>query len=172
MKPSAIDVARALLDKNLLGAALGDLAPWSIWLAVLRAAFGLPLTAEELTTFRMVAGDRSPPRQRVRELWAMVGRRGGKSRMAAALAVYQARFVKHQLARGEVGFVLVLAACQAQARIVFDYIRGFLSASPVLKQEIDSVTATEIRLQSGVVIATHANQLSLDPRPHAPSLRF
>ena len=68
--------------------------------------------------------------------------------MAAALAVYQACFVKHQLARGEVGYVLVLAASQAQARIVFDYVRGFLSASPVLKQEIDSTTATEIRLQA------------------------
>ena len=36
-----IGIDRALLDKNLLGAALGDTASWSQWLAVLRAAFGL-----------------------------------------------------------------------------------------------------------------------------------
>ena len=36
-----IGIDRALLDKNLLGAALGDTASWSRWLSVLRAAFGL-----------------------------------------------------------------------------------------------------------------------------------
>jgi phage terminase large subunit-like protein len=38
------------------------------------------------------------PIKRVRELWCIIGRRGGKSRMAAALACYFALFVKHKLA--------------------------------------------------------------------------
>ena len=53
--------------------------------------------------------------------------------------------------------MLVLAASRDQAHVVFDYIRGFLEASPVLRQEIDVITASEIRLKSGVVIAIHAN---------------
>jgi type 1 fimbriae regulatory protein FimB/type 1 fimbriae regulatory protein FimE len=36
-------IDRALMDSNLLGAALGDGASWSTWLAVLRAAFALPM---------------------------------------------------------------------------------------------------------------------------------
>ena len=36
----AITIDAALADENLLGAALGPVAPWSTWLAVLRAAFG------------------------------------------------------------------------------------------------------------------------------------
>ena len=77
--------------------------------------------------------------------------------MAAGLAVYQACFVPHNLARGEVGHVLVLAASRDQAKLVFQYALGFLESSPVLRQEIESVTRSEIRLRSGIVIGTHAN---------------
>jgi hypothetical protein len=123
-----LTVDHALLDKHLLGAALGDAAPWDTWMSVLRAAFGLPLDEAQRATFHQVAGERGPPAQRVRELWAVIGRRGGKSRMAAALACFQAAFVKHQLARGEVGYVLVLAANRDQARVVFDFVTGQLVA--------------------------------------------
>ena len=82
---------------------------------------------------------------------------GGKSRMAAAIATFQAVFVHHKLAAGEVGYVFVLAASRDQARVVHDYVKGFFEASPVLRQEIETVTASEIRLKSGVIVATHAN---------------
>jgi Terminase large subunit, ATPase domain len=152
-----ITVDHALTDQKLLGAALDDPTPWRTWLSVLRAAFGLPLTTDQQAIFNQVAGERTPPKKRVREFWCLIGRRGGKSTMAAALAVYQAAFVKHNLARGETGFVLVLAASRDQARVVFDHARAFLQSSPVLRQEIESVTRNEIRLKNGIVIATHAN---------------
>jgi Terminase large subunit, ATPase domain len=152
-----ITIDRALTDRALLGAALGDPTPWQTWLTVLRAAFGLSLDENQRATFHQVAGERGPPAKRVRELWCLTGRRGGKSRIAAALAVYQACFVKHALAHGEVGHVLVLAASRDQAKVVFDYVKAFLDTSPVLRQEIDSITATEIRLRNSISIGTHAN---------------
>ena len=156
-KPSGIDINRALLDPNLLGAALGNPSTWSRWLAVLRAAFALDMSDADLALFKEVAGDRNPPDQRVDELWFTVGRRSGKSRVAAALACYAALLVPRPLAHGEVGVVLVLAASQDQARVVFNYTIGFLRASPVLAREIISNTATEIRLRNGNTIAIHAN---------------
>ena len=152
-----ISIARALNDPKLLGAALGDIGPWRTWIAVLKAAYGLPLDEADLKTFHAVAGDRDPPSRRVRELWAIVGRRGGKSRMAAALAVFQACFAKHDLAVGEVGHVLVLAASRDQAKVVFEYVRGFFTSSKILRQEVATITAQEIRLRNGVIISTHAN---------------
>src|SRR5262245_37235691 len=143
MTPVAID--RALFDPKLLGAELGDGASWQTWRTVLRAAFGLELNREDARAFASVAGGRAPPSKRVRELWAIVGRRGGKSRMAAALAVYFACFVKHRLSGGEVGMVLVLAATTDQARVVFNYALDFLQKSPVLRHEIESTTRSEIR---------------------------
>jgi hypothetical protein len=143
--------------KHLLGAALGDMVTWSTWLVVLKAAFGLPLDSAEQRVFADVAGGRKPPMSRVRELWAVVGRRAGKSRVAAAVACFLALFVKHNLAKGEVGMVLVLAASQAQARTVFSYIRGFIEASPALAREVSGMTREAIELKNGITIAVHSN---------------
>ena len=153
----------ALSDRQLLGAALGDPTSWTTWLAVLRASFGLPLSDEQREVFATVAGDRPPPTSRVREFWCIAGRRSAKSRMAAALGVFLACFMKYRLAAGETGTVLVLAASQDQAKVVFNYARAFLTESPVLRQEIDSITASEIRLRNGIVIAIHSNSFRTIP---------
>jgi hypothetical protein len=152
-----IDIDRALADRNLLGAALGDLTPWKVWRVVLKAAFALGLgTDEERAIFEEISGGRPPPAKRVRELWAIVARRGGKSRMAAAIGVYLALFVPRNLAPGEVGEVTIIAATREQATVVFRYVVGFLQASPVLRQEIEVVTQHEVRLRGNVVLSTRA----------------
>src|SRR5262245_8401732 len=152
-------IDRALTDRRLLGAALdGDLASWQTWLCVLRAAFGLLRDdADELATFHRVAGERAPPSRRVRELWCVVARRAGKSRMAAALAVFLALFQRHKLAKGEIGHVLVLAATADQAKTVFEYAAGFIESSEALRREVHSITAHEIRLANDVIIGVHVN---------------
>jgi terminase large subunit-like protein len=144
------------LAPNLLGAALGDMLTWQTWRTVLKACFGLALNRDEARAFESVAGSRAPPTQRVRELWAIVGRRGGKSKVAAALAVFFALFTAPRLSIGEVGMVLVLAASRDQAAVVFNYIRGFFDASPILKREVANVTASEITLRNGIVISVHS----------------
>jgi hypothetical protein len=150
-------IDRALTHRDLLGAALGDPSSWSMWLAVLRAGFGLPLTGADRELFTAVSGDRPPPTQRVRELWCLVGRRGGKSRIAALIACYIALFTEPKLAPGETGVVVVLAASQEQAGVVFAYCKAALLSSPTLKREIDGVTRTEIRLKNGTTICVAAN---------------
>lgn len=149
----------ALTDTALLGAALGDLEPWRAWRTILKAAFALPLDDAEAELFHAIAGGREPPQERVSELWVIAGRRGGKSRMAAALGVYIAAFLNHRakLAQGEIGHVLVLSPSRAQARTVKGYAEGFMQASPILRQEIEGLTADEIRLVGNVCIATHPN---------------
>ena len=66
-----IAVDRAVTDRNLLGAALGDATSWQTWLAVLRAAFALPLSDSDAERFSRAAGARAPPTRRVRELWCV-----------------------------------------------------------------------------------------------------
>jgi hypothetical protein len=150
-------IDRTLLDGRLLGASLGPVATWLTWFVVLKAAFALSLTDDERKLFAAVAGDRRPPRSRTRELWCLVGRRGGKSRIAALVATYIALFTKPRLAPGETGVVLVLAASAEQAQVVFGYAKAALTSSPVLRREIDSVTRTEIRLKNGTTICVVAN---------------
>ena len=140
----------------LLGAALGDRTSWSRWISILRAAFALPMTNKDCAAFREVAGDRVPPNKRVDELWCVVGRRSGKTRMAAAISTYIGAVEQHKLAPGEVGYVLLLSASRDQAKVAYDYVLGFLHSSPILRQQIESITASEVRLKGSVIIGVHA----------------
>jgi hypothetical protein len=151
-----MQIDQALRDPALLGAGLGDVGTWAPWLAILKAAYGLRLTEDELSFYKSVSGARVAPVAPVSELWPIIGRRSGKSRVAAAVATWTA-LQNHRLAPGETGHVLCLSASRAQARTIFKYCLGFLEAAPMLAREVESVTQEEIRLRSGVVIATHVN---------------
>ena len=76
--------------------------------------------------------------------------------MAAAISVYIGAIEQHRLASGEVGYVLLLAASRDQARVAFDYVLGFLRSSPILRQQIVSVTASEVRFKGNIIIGVHA----------------
>ena len=152
-----MNIDRAFRDKRLFAAALGNLDTWQVWLTVLCAAFALPLTAEQLQIFAAISGGRLPPTKQVRELWCVCGRRSGKSRTAALLAVFIALFLKHRRAPGERPMELVIAGSVDQAATVFSYVRGFIEASPSLAREAVAIKRHEIELGNGVVIAVHAN---------------
>jgi Terminase large subunit, T4likevirus-type, N-terminal len=152
-----LGIDEALASPRLLGAALGPLDSWMVWSVALKAAFGLPLDELDRRIFRAIAGDRDLPKRRVQELWAVAGRRSGKSRVAAAIAIYLALFVKHKLAPGEKGMVLVIAGTTDQAGVVFDYMRGFIEASPALAREVRAFKQREIVLGNGIVIGVHSN---------------
>ena len=152
-----VEIDRALADVRMLGAGLGSLETWQTWLVALKAAFALPLTDEERELFRAIAGERGLPKHRVRELWCVAGRRSGKSRMAAAVAIFLALFQKHRLSPGEKGMCLVPAGTVDQARVVFNYVHGFLEASPALQREVVAVKRHEIELRNGITIGVHPN---------------
>ena len=118
-----------MLDERLLGHALGEPASWSAWLAVLRGAFGLPLSEAQAGVFHELAGGRAPPSARPRELWLIAGRRSGKSRMAGALAAYTACLGGQRASRGETGYVLTIAPSVDQAKLVHGYARAFIEES-------------------------------------------
>src|SRR5947209_4930961 len=84
---------------------------WWGWKVILKAASAEPLSAEELAFFRSVAGGRDPPTKRVKELWLIVGRRGGKDSVASVIVAHVAALFSDQdrLRPGERALVLCLA---------------------------------------------------------------
>jgi hypothetical protein len=152
-----ISIIEAMTDLQLFGATLGPAPTWKTWQVALKAAHGIELNRDDARAFASIAGNRQPPLRRVRELWCVLGRRSGKSRIAALIACYLAVFVKYpKLAPGEVGHVLVLAASKSQAQAVFRYCEAFLTQSPILKTLVEEVLAEEIRLTNGLVISVHS----------------
>jgi hypothetical protein len=154
MTPST-SIRDALADPNLLGNVLaGD--SWRAWRVLMIAAMGEELTDDERETFKQLTGRAHEPLQRVEELAAVVGRRGGKSRAMATLAVYIAGLCEHPLVRGEKGVLLCVAPDSRQASIVLDYATAAFEASPILRQLIANRTADALELTNGIAIEVRA----------------
>ncbi len=149
-------ILQALDDPQLLAPRFRN---WhgDAWRAFLSALFALPMTEAQLETFRACTGRQDAPTAPAREAWVPVGRRGGKSRMAALVAVYLAAFRDYSgiLAAGEVGTLPVVAADRRQARVVFGHITGLLDETPMLAQLVVHRTAESIELSTRVRIEIH-----------------
>jgi hypothetical protein len=152
--PTILD---ALDDPHLLGAGFRDAGSWARWRVALAAMFQLPMTAEDAAVYREHTDRTTLPVAPAREGWFIVGRRGGKSRIAAAVAVYLATFRDYTalLAPGERGTLPIIAADRQQARTVFRYVSGLLDGSPMLSRLIERQTADAIDLTNNVTIEVH-----------------
>lgn len=152
-----VTLRAALDDPDLLGHALPG-ESWSGWRALLLASRGEELTEDELEAFTRLTGRAEPPAEPVEELWAVVGRRGGKTRAAAALSCYLACLIDYSdvLAPGERGTLPVLAVSQRQAGRCFNAVHGLLQASPKLSQLIQAASKETIELTTGCDIEVGA----------------
>src|SRR5262245_50535445 len=94
---------------------------WAAWRVVGKVIFAEPLTDDELEVFQKFTGRTIAPTAPLREIWLAVGRRGGKDWFAAAVAVYLACFKKHDLKRGDLARIMILAVDMDQASECFRY---------------------------------------------------
>jgi hypothetical protein len=148
----------AMHDPALFGPWFTKRAHWQNWEVFLAALFGIPITdPAAVATFSTHTGRTVPPIQPAREGWVIVGRRGGKSRIAALAALYLACFRDYRdvLAPGEMGTMPVIAADRRQSRTVMRYITGFLDAVPMLRRLVAARTKETIELTNRVVIEVH-----------------
>ena len=128
---------------------------WSTWRAVLKAASALDLTPDERGVVETLTGRTTLPASPVRELWLLLGRRSGKSIIAALLAVWATCCCSYALAPGEVGVFMVIAADRKQARVIKRYVAGLLRAHRSLEVLIARETTESITLTNGAVIEIH-----------------
>ncbi len=127
---------------------------WAAWRTFLAALFALPMSDDQLALYRAHTGRQEPPSEPFKEAALVIGRRGGKSRVLATIATFLATFRDYQpfLAPGEVATVAVIAANRQQARSIFRFTQGLLTAVPMLRAMIEDETADSITLTNRVVI--------------------
>ena len=127
---------------------------WASWETFLAGLFALPLSSDQLATWQTCTGRKNSPEQPFGEAWLICGRRSGKSRVLALIAVFLACFHAwtDYLAPGERGTILVLAADRKQARVIMRYVRGLLNGVPALATMVENDTAEEIELSGRVTI--------------------
>jgi hypothetical protein len=126
---------------------------WSFWRMVLSVLFDLPLTSEQFELALRHTGRTKLFSAPIRQLWLCVGRRGGKSRVIALIAVFLACFASYpMLAPGELGVVLLVAPTQRQARVLLQYVFGFLHSVPMLERMIVRETEDTVELVNKIII--------------------
>ncbi len=130
---------------------------WKPWRAFLAALFALPMDDAAQTLYWAHTGRQDAPEAPFKEAALVIGRRGGKSRVLALIAVFLATFRDYapHLAPGEVATVAVIAADRRQARSIFRFARGLLQAVPMLTSMIEDETAETITLGNRVMIEIH-----------------
>jgi hypothetical protein len=137
---------------------VGDTDTWANWKAILKAAFGLPMSDAELTFFRSVA-EREPPARRVKEVWIVAGRRAGKDSIASVVMGHAAAFFAdiERLRPGERALCMCLACDREQAGIVLNYSKSFFEHIDPLQRMIVRETKTGFELCNGVEVAVATN---------------
>jgi hypothetical protein len=156
--PRPISILQAIDDPKLFGSAFRDRKTWSAWRTFLAALFGLPMSDEQLATYKECTGRSRPPEKPSSEAWLICGRRAGKSFTLALIAVFLACFrdYRKHLAVGERGTIMVLATDRKQARTIFRYVRGLLTGNPMLKKLIASERSDSFDLTNRVTIEVAA----------------
>ena len=141
-----------MTDPALFGAEFGG-ESWAYWRALLCGFYGLELTAEESEAWHKLT-KRSDPEAPHDELWLVMGRRGGKSRMAALLALYESCFRDHSanLSPGEVATIRFMAVDRDQARAVMRYTNGLIDINPMIRRMVTRRSKQFIELCNRTVI--------------------
>ena len=146
--PTIIDVIRDWYPEFLADS-------WRAWRVFLSVVFGLPVPESDEAVIGRCTGREPQLVGLPREVWLIIGRRGGKSRITALLATFIACFKRYLLALGERGVVMVIAADRRQARIVKRYVAALLHAVPMLAALIVNETKESIDLSTGITIEIH-----------------
>jgi hypothetical protein len=152
-KSDHLTLLDAFSDPRLFAPFFKDPESWIAWTALIAAAFGLPMSGEQLAIYQRCTGRTDPPIEQMRELVLVVGRRGGKSRVLALIATWLAAFVDYRpyLDPGERGVVQVLAADRDQAKIILRYVKAFFKV-PMLAKMVERETQFGLELSNSVAI--------------------
>lgn len=152
----ALSLDQALDDPHLFAPHFRG-PSWAPWRTILRAIEASPPRRGDRKRFRELTAREGWPSEPAREVWIAAGRRGGKTRAMALLAVHRAAFIDYSryLAPGERATVMLLACDRTQARVAMRYVGGLLHAVPLLERMIEREAAEAIDLSNRTTIEIH-----------------
>ena len=149
-----INIIQAFKAPKIFGSLIKDQSTFKSWKVALKTIFGLPMNKEELKIYRKYTERKKHPRNPFKEIFLIIGRRGGKSFISALVAVFLAVFKdwREHLRSGEIGYIMCIASDRKQASVVLNYIRAILRL-PIFKKMVLNETKEEIELNNQVTIS-------------------
>jgi hypothetical protein len=127
-----------------------------MWNAVMKASFGGNLDEEERQALYSVMERETLPND-LRELWMIVGRRGGKDAVAAFIACYLAcsRNWTKEFRAGEMIVGMIICPDRKQGRVALNYMRSYCERIPEFARLFDSALKESITFRNGISIEIH-----------------
>jgi hypothetical protein len=123
---------------------------WFAWRAFLKAVFALRMSDDEVSVFRRHTERETPPTAPVSQAYMIVGRRGGKSSIAALCAVHAAISFDASLVRpGESVLIPLIASDRRQARLLLRYVHG-LCHLPLVQPYVSRAIRETIEFRTSV----------------------
>lgn len=128
---------------------------WTPWRRLWRCSLALAQSPGDGAFFIAHTAREQTPEASVSECWIVAGRRGGKSRMAALIALAKAiQFDASRLAPGELAVVPVIAADRKQARVILRYLKALCELPEVLPY-VHRALKESVELRTGVNVEVH-----------------
>ena len=157
----AINIIEALDDRDLLRPALGkQVESWKAWRTFHKSVHGLPLDEPgELNLFQKCTARPRALTLKPDEVFAIIGRRGGKSINIAIEAVYSCLiddFWKPYLARGAWGYFIIIATDKQQAKVIMNYIKWIVSGNRLFASQVESEGQDEISFKNNSAVLVRA----------------
>ncbi len=149
-----MNIISAIEDPKLFGQYFKDPSTWAAWRTFLKARYALPLDDEEFALYKQCTGRQTPPEQALKQVLAIVGRRGGKSWTVAIDGCYMALFRDYApyLNPGEMGHIVILAKDRRQAQVIFRYVKMILTSNPMFNRHVVKVLAESIELDNRIIV--------------------
>lgn len=150
-----MNIVQALHDERFFKPLFKDLSSWHSWEIFLKALFNLPIEdAKDKRFFKDCTGLKSVPRERVKECFCIVGRRGGKSFTSSLISVYLACFKDWRkfLSPGERGYIFIVSCDKTQSQVINGYIKAILHSNKSFEKLIERETTEQIDLINNVSI--------------------
>ena len=123
---------------------------WTAWRTFLAALFGLPVPDGGGALLRACTGLTAPPATRASEAYAIIGRRGGKTKIMSLIAAWLAAFEdwRPYLSRGEQAHILLSSKDNEQGAIAFGYLESLFLEHPTLKNLVRDSSAGLLELRN------------------------
>lgn len=151
-----MNIIEVIEDEKLFKPLFGNIKTWEAWLSYLKALFALESPRDnDIATFKELSQSAEWPARPYRESYVVCGRRSGKSTIVSVVAVFLALFKdwKAVLAKGEVGYVFIIAVNKNQAQIIKNKVEALLDLQPAFRRMVRRVRQDEIQLTNGITIA-------------------
>lgn len=127
-------------------------ADWTAWKAFLKAAYALPMDAQELAIYRECTGRKKPPEKPARQVWCPTGRRARKSAIAALIGVFESCFRDYSkyMAPNERATIPIIAKSMKEARQIMTFAKAILSDENLRNLLLEEPGAETVQLRTGV----------------------